>query len=490
MKKLFVLLLAATMAATLFAVAPAGAQEYTKLTWAQGTSADAPKDAAEVGEALNAISREKLGVEVDIKYMTDDQVRTSILAGEVYDMYFTCDWFNDYATQSYAGIFADITELIQTVTPDLYATMPEEVWELAKVGGKLYGIPVKKDYCPEIFVMFNKDFYAEKGLEIPDAMNFLDLEPYLAAYKEAYPDKYPLMLTKSPSGIDGTFNYINRDALIGFPYAAAGTENATKIVSVFEDEEMIGKFTALRDWYQKGYINPDAATTEVSGVDNKIDFLKFGQGFYGAEVIWSSGYQYPIQISKISGPYLSTSGVRGSLNAFSSALESDPARLELCLKYQELVNTDKAYRDILRYGIEGKHFNYEADGTVKKTQAGVDNYAPWAFSQGSYSLASVEASSFDGVPADPNMWDVVFAGYQNALVAADKGFSFDPSDFELEIAQIRVIKDKWFGQIYTGTVDPAESLPAVLKEMEDAGLRDVIAGAQEQLDAFLAERPE
>lgn len=457
-----------------------------KLTWVQGTGADAPADVAEVNEALNVISREKLGVEVDIIYMTGEMVLTSIQAGEVYDMYFTCDWYNDYVTQSYAGIFADLTDLLQELTPDLYATMPEEVWELSKVNGKNYGIPVKKDYCPEIFVMFDKDLYAELGIEIPDEMDFVDLEPYLAAYKEYYPDRYPLMFTRTPSGIDGTFNFIHRNSMIGFPYSAAGTEDATKIISIFEDPEMVEKFVKLHEWYELGYINPDAATTGEDGIDNKVNFLKFGQGFYGADSIWSSSYLYPIQISKISGPYLSTSGVRGSLNAISSALESDPEKLALCLKYQELVNTDKQYRDILRYGIEGKHFTYNEDGTVTRTNAGVNNYNPWAFSQGSYALSSVAKSDFDAVPADPNMWDVVFAGYENAIVAADMGFSFDPTDFEMEIAQLTVIREKWYSQIYTGTVDPAEAIPEIIAEMEAAGLREVIAGAQAQLDAFLA----
>lgn len=483
MKKLVSLMLTVLMVCVLFA-APAGAEEYVKLTWVQGTAADAPVDREMVNEALNVISREKLGVEVDIIYMDGDMVMTSIQAGEVYDMYFTCDWYNNYVDNAFNGIFADITDLIETVTPDLYATMPEEVWDLAKVGGALYGIPVKKDYCPEIFIMFDKELFEELGMDIPAEMDFDDLTPYLAAYKEANPDEYPMMLTRSPSGIDGIFNYVHRTARIGFPYSAAGTADATKIISVFEDEEMIERLNSLHEWYKAGYINPDAATVDETGIDNKMHFFKFGQGFYGADVIWSSNNQYPIAISKISGPYLSTSGVRGSLNALSSTLSGE--KLELALKYQELVNTNQEYRDILRYGIEGVHFNYQDDGTVIRTQKGVDDYSCWAFSQGSYALSSVEASAFEGVDADPNMWDVVFEGYEHAVVAADYGFAFDPTPVEMEVSQLTVISEKWFGQIFTGTVDPAESLPAVIAEMEAAGLRDVIAEAQEQLDAHLA----
>ena len=482
MRKLVALLLTMLMFGALLAM-PAAAEDYVKLTWVQGTGADAPVDAAIVGEALNKITREKLGCEVEIIYMTNDQVTRSILAGEIYDMYFTCDWYNDFFTQVYAGVFADITGLIETVTPDLYATMPEIVWELAKVNGKSYSIPVKKDYAPEIFAIFDKELFAKLGMEIPAEMDYLDLEPYLAAQKAEYPDRYPLMLSGASANAASKFNFINRPAGLGFPYSAVETENATKIISLFEDEEYIARVMALRDWYLKGYINPDAAT--INDIDNKQNFLKFGQGFYGADSIWSSSYQYPVQISKVSGPYLSVLGVCGSMNAFNAALESDPARLELCLKYQELVNTDLEYRDMLRYGIEGLHFNYNADGTVSRTDAG-NNYRPWPFAQGSYALSSVEASNFPSVPADPNMWNVVFEGYKKALVAADHGFAFDPTPVEMEVAQLVVIKEKWLRQIETGSVDPAEALPAVIAEMEAAGLRDVIKEAQAQLDAHLA----
>lgn len=485
MKRMVTLAMAVLLACCLVTL-PAQAETYDRLTWVQGTAADAPTDAAEVGEALNAISREKLGVEVDILYLTNEQVLTSIQSGEVHDMYFTCDWYNDYVTQAYAGIYADITGLVETVTPALYATMPEEVWSLAKVDGKQYGIPVKKDYYPEVYLIFDRDLFADMGMEIPAEMDFVELEPFLSAQKEANPDRYPMMMTKVPSGIDGIFNYINRQALIGFPYAAAGTEDATRIISIFEDADMVARFKALYDWAQKGYINPDAATIGEEGLDTKVNYVKVAQGFYGVEVIWSSQYQYPVAISKISGPYLSASGVRGSLNAFSSALEADPERLALALQYQELVNTDQAYRDILRYGLEGIHFDYNADGTVTKTDAGVNNYSPWAFSQGSYALSSVEASTFPGVVADPHMWDVVFEGYEDAIVAADRGFSFDPTAVEMEVAQLTVIKDKWFGQIFTGTVDPDTAIPQILAEMEAAGLRDVISEAQAQLDIHLA----
>jgi len=487
MKKLLAILVALAMVGALIAILPASAEETVKLTWVQGCAASAPTDAAIVGEKLNELSKANVGVEVDIIYMTGDQVNTSIQAGEVYDMYFTCDWYNDYATRSFEGIFADITEKVQTVTPDLYATLSEDVWELAKVGGKIYAIPVAKDIFPEIYVMFDKDVFDPLGMEYPEVLDFNDLTPYLAAWKEADPSVYPIMLNKSPSGIDGIFDYLSRDAMIGFNYNLAGTEDATKVISILEDPEMVERFKSLHAWYEAGYINPDAAVLEADAIPTTQPKVEFGQGWNpGADAIWSASRQYPIALSRISGPYMSVSGVRGSMNAFSVTLEDDEARFDIALKYQEYVNTNKEYRDVLRYGVEGTHFNYNEDGTVTKTQQGNDNYAVWQFAQGSYVLSSVEKSTFDAVPADPEQWVKYFERGKSAIVAADMGFSFDPTNVSMQVSALLTIKDKWFGQIWTGTVDPEVAIPEALAEMEAAGLRDVIAECQAQLDAHLA----
>ncbi len=40
-----------------------------------------------------------------------------------------------------------------------------------------------------------------------------------------------------------------------------------------------------------------------------------------------------------------------------NAINANSEHIDLALKYQELVNTNQEYRDILRYGIEGVHFN-------------------------------------------------------------------------------------------------------------------------------------
>lgn len=96
MKKILALALALMMALSLAPMALA--DEPVHLVWWMGCSAEAPIDWPEVEAALNEYSAEKIGVTCEFKYMTADQISRAMETGEYFDICFTCDWYNDYAT--------------------------------------------------------------------------------------------------------------------------------------------------------------------------------------------------------------------------------------------------------------------------------------------------------------------------------------------------------------------------------------------------------
>ena len=466
---------------------PPATEEPVELIWIMGNPGKVPPDQAMVEEKLNEISVAELNVKVTTLYYDNERTMLALSAGDEWDMVFTCEWFNNFPTQARAGYFADLTDLLPTVAPELYATMPEIVWEGAKVDGNILAIPVKKDYAAELFWVIDKElFETVLGMDIPDEMSFFDIEEYLAAAKKAWEEgvagteqaEYPLYM--GSGGVGGAanceFDNIHRGALLGIPYSATGAD-ADQIVVTVEHPDMYDRLVALHKWYEAGYINPDAATLESVSYQP----VWAGQGFYGADAIWTQSRGVVVKISKFSGPNLSTASIRGAMNA----INVDSPNVELALKYQELVNTNKEYRDILRYGIEGVHFNYQDDGTVMRTEQGRANYVPWPFSQGSYSLSSVEAA--EGVEVDPEMWEVIFDGYKDLKSTNAIGFAFDIIPVEGEIAALQVIVEKYWTGLVTGVSDPAVEVPKMIAEMEAAGLRKVQAEAQAQFDAFLAE---
>ncbi|MGN1370350.1 MAG: hypothetical protein ACI4WX_15880, partial [Aristaeellaceae bacterium] len=87
MKKLLAVILALAM---LLSMGVASADEPVKLTWWLFATGDAPIDWPEVEEKLNEISRAKIGVECEFKYMTGDQINLATQSGEYFDIAFTC----------------------------------------------------------------------------------------------------------------------------------------------------------------------------------------------------------------------------------------------------------------------------------------------------------------------------------------------------------------------------------------------------------------
>lgn len=456
-----------------------------ELIWIMGNPGQVPPEQAMVEEKLNEISVAALNAKVTTLYYDNERTMLALSVGDEWDIAFTCEWFNNFPTQARAGYYADLTDLLPTVAPDLYATMPEIVWEGTKVDGKIYAIPVKKDYAAELFWVIDKALFEDTlGMTIPDNMSFFDIEEYLAAAKKAYDDgvpgaekaQYPMYITRGGvGGLSSEFDMIHRGAMLGIPYSAKAAE-ADKIMVVLEHPDLYDRLVAVHEWYEAGYINPDAATLDTAPYSP----VWAGQGFYGADAIWTQSTGVVVKISKFSGPNLSTASIRGAMNAINA---SSP-NVELALKYQQLVNTNREYRDMLRYGVPGTHFNYQDDGTVMVTEQGRGNYRPWAFSQGSYSLSSVEAA--EGVTVDPKMWDVIFDGYKDLKSTNAIGFAFDVTPVEGKLASMQAIVDKYWTGLITGISDPAVEVPKMIAEMEAAGLRDIQAEMQSQFDAFLA----
>ena len=57
-----------------------------------------------------------------------------------------------------------------------------------------------------------------------------------------------------------------------------------------------------------------------------------------------------------------------------------------------------------------------------------------------------------------------------------------------QVSALNNVISQYNGALSSGSGDPEELLPQFLEALDDAGIDDVIAAKQEQLDAFLAEK--
>ncbi len=480
MKKVLALILAAVMMLSLCSFA--AAEEPVKLVWFIYCDTEAPLDWPEVEEALNAYSAEKIGVTCEYKYMNETQIALATQTGEYFDIAFTCDWWNDYATNVAAGMFRELTDDLANY-PALKDSIVDLAWEGVKVNGGIYAIPHMKDIGYEVFWILDSDYFLnQKGFEQDSYISFDGIEKYFEAYKADHPDDYPFKMSKGgiTSWKNCVVDWLNMDYLIGLEWEAQGTENEHTVKSAFEIPAFVNRIKKIHEWYQKGYINPDAAVTE-SMPRAQAGVVQSGQGWFGAETVWANVIKKPIYISRYDGAFLSTSSIRGSMTAVSSFSEHPQEALKLI----ELMNTDPWYRETARYGIEGKHYTRNEDGTVTKTELGQNNMKVNAYGQGHYTLGALEASPFPEVPTDIHQWEKTMANYEHATLSAAMGFTPDLTPVETQCLAIKSVIEEYMPELQTGTSDPDVAIPEILGRLNEVGLQDVITEIQNQLNAFL-----
>jgi len=474
MKKIALALVFLLAVGAVFAKGEKEAAGPVKLVW--WTIGGAPKDLPLVLTELNAYLKEKINVELEIKYSDwgeyTEKLSKIINTGEEYDICFTCSWANPFVKNAANGAFYAIDDLLKTEATDLNKFIPSMLWDSAKVNGKIYAVPTYKDTAFAPYWALNKndltalglnsaDFEWHKGETSVDSMK--RLEKGFAAYKKANPTKYPFQQQKE--GWTGLFDEFD---MIAVPVGVDYNDKSAKAVFPLESKVLQDKWDLLCAWNKAGYINPDAATLQEN---LKVVFVFGGHGFPYADVAFWSG-NFPCEAVLRMEPFFTTGSAQGSMNAIS-AHSKHPKH---ALKLLELVNRDPKVRNLLAFGIEGKHYKKTGDNSIEFIDK--KSYDVPSFAQGTFfTMYTVD-------PAPPQMWKAVQDFNKSVRASPILGFSFDPTPVETELSVLSAEWKKYDALIRLGLKTRAEIYDEMVKNLNKAGLQTVIAEVQRQIDAW------
>ncbi|MGG3280240.1 ABC transporter substrate-binding protein [Paenibacillus solani] len=422
--------------------------------------------------AMNEYTAEKIGVKVDIKVASwgewETKINTIVNTGEPFDIMFTNG--SKYNQQVAMGSFADITDLVQSETPDLYKFIPEKVWDGSKVGGKIYSVPTYKDSSLTQYWGFDHTYVEKYGIDVPNIKTLKDLDkPFHDMKAGEGKSFYPLPMTQS-EGLNGFFNGYDDMALGLGPVGVKADDASRKVISVLEQPDIMDNLKMLHQWYKDGIINPDAPTKPEA--DKGKPFLS-AQGFPGAEIGWqiNNGVEQ-YDIVQNYGPIYTTTTIQGSLNAISA----NSKYKKEALKYLELVNTDSKLRNMLAYGEEGVDFQ-KIDGE-KVIERISDTWPLASYTQGTF----FNMATNKGAPED--QWEQVKKLNEQAFASSLLGYSMDITNLSTEVANTKAVWDKYRYELLTGASDPEKMVPKIVSELKAAGMDTIMETAQEQIDAF------
>ena len=446
--------------------------EVPTLIWwtVGGTPAD---DFEEAISEISDYTEEKIGVRIDVKIAGwadyDTKMNNIINTGEYFDLMFVNN--TNYSKFVNLNALENITDLVQSETPELYDFIPQELWDGVKIHDNVYAVPTYKDSSMTQFWMLDDTCVQKYNIDVESIKDFSTLNDALQTIKAGEGKTvYPMKLAQG-STFNGFFNGYDDLAAGIAPIGVWYEDENRQVVSLLEQDDVMEKLNWLHKWYQDGIINPDANVVTDGG---KQSIFGSAQGWPAAATTWAfnNGIE-KFDLTQVFGPIYATGTIQGSMNAVSA---NSKYKTE-ALKVLQLMNTDSKFRDMCAYGTEGNYMEYSEDGTVQKLR---DDWVWPSYTQGTFFILSTQT---DG---DPDAWEQVKKQNESAVSSTCLGFSMDIADIQNEVANVNTVWDKYKNDLLTGAVDPETTVPVILEELKAAGLDTVMEEAQRQIDEFFA----
>lgn len=434
-----------------------------------------------VQEKINEILKSKINATIDLRPVDwgawNDKINLLIASGEQSDIIFTAAW-NGYSTNVAKGAFLPLDDLLKKDGKDILNSLDPQFLAGSKINGKNYGVPTNKELAATRGLVVRKDLVDKYKIDLSKVKTLEDMTPIFQTIKENEPKMIPYYMYVLENGVNMIHQWDNMgDATV--PGIVLKDQSSTKVVNELDLPETQTRINLIRDWFKKGYINQDAATTKVFPADQ----MKAGNVFAtaqslkpgkDAELSTSTGFPW-VQI-ELTTPTISTGDTTGSMLAISRT-SKDPDR---AMMFINLLHSDKTLNNMLNFGLEGTHYEKKSDNVIDATK-GAKTYNPgaaWMF--GNQFLNYLLPNE------DPQKWDKFKAFNKSGKASPALGFTFNSEPVKSEIAAVVNVNNQFQAALYTGSVDPAEITPKYVAKLKDAGIDKVIAEKQKQLDDYLA----
>jgi len=449
------------------------------------------KDEAKVEAKINEYLKTKINATLDLNAIDwgqwDNKMNLMKASRESMDIIFTAQWnghANDVAKQVFLALDDDKGpkgNLLKQYGQDITRTLDPAFLAGAKVNGKNYGVPTNKELAAQGGVIYRKDIADKLGLtaQLNRAKTVKDLQPILETVKKKMPSMTPLFLRDGDN-----FNahyFIEQDFLgdVTIEGLIRKDGTSTKVITRFDDKEYMDQLKLTREFFKKGLVNKDAATTQLSGQDA----LKKGNVFMitaslkpgkDAETAIAAGMPGKLKQIAMTDRTVSTGETAGSMLGISST-SKDPAR---AMMFINLLHKDKYLNNLLNFGIEGEHYAKQSAEIIKpaKNSANYNPGATWMF--GNQFLNYVWDTEA------PNKWAQFKNFNRGAKLSPALGFTFNAQPVKTQAASLVTVRKTYIAGLETGSIDPSKATE-YKKKLEANGLAKVLQEKQKQLDAFL-----
>ncbi|MCL2426001.1 MAG: ABC transporter substrate-binding protein [Oscillospiraceae bacterium] len=490
---------------------PTEITDATEVTiWFMGASVE---DDAAVIEAANARLAE-LGAGVTINpiwtggWAMGDPAQVALDTGDnSIDIFWTGSWGLNFWTNASVGNFIRLdnpdNDLLARYGQDMYAAVPEALWDAFTTDGPLgfgiYGIPGYKDYAQMYAWDVNNTRLEELGFDFDELFDenginyavFFDpqFEAAMVAAKEMYGDTFFPLLIEPETFVRAASNAdLDLTGLSAFHFSFDPSNPANPVDPTIglnlENEDFLAVIDRLHHFWNQGFIDPRLAIPGESSTV-LVETAIAGEYLF-SQVVYAYGHTaaasdlrgIDARFPPMSRPLVSSVSAAGSGFAISVYSQNQ----EAAMRFMNAWYTDNQLAVILSEGVEGIHWNADADGLIVLDHDARAGYAPWRFGMGNIFVLTPRDT--DGVGYFDRFQAYNAAGTGTSLL----GFTFDSEPVGLEIASLQGVVDQFHQSLTVGAIDPATAVEEYLSALRANGIDVVLAELNAQLQAFYAAR--
>jgi hypothetical protein len=369
------------------------------------------------------------------------------------------------------GLVSDITEYITNDSDTrLYDTLPEYVWNLTMIDGKIYGAYNDTVYAKRSQVKFNESVMLELGLKKEDVDSLEEINTVLANVysqkKEAVDNNEFMLIINNTS--QATYNlysdiYVD-DNNISYKYDDEGNAYA---LNKYTDDVYLDFMESMALWNSKGYFAgkyyyEDYLADAVRAVINSGNwFMKLDYE--------TLDYSNKTDVVSI---YLNDWIYNDNFNnmiSISSWCENKDMAYDLISR----VFTDSYLSNLIRYGIKGKDYTVR-NGIIELTKSRATNETAPIYMQIIEPFRADDYSVVEKNEVVSNLKPPAYLRFKPDI----ESMGYNISRFNVLIAQA---DELWV----TSPNDYTSKLNVIIAELNELGYADFINKINNQLSEYM-----
>ena len=500
MKRILSALLGISVAATM-AVGLTGCDMMTagndKLVWY--CIGEKPEDHDMVMEEVNKIVEPELGLKLDIQYIDaaafTEKTKLMMSSNEPYDLVFT-GYVNNYQAAVQMGGLLDITDMMDNITMKdgtkvkMSDAVEDYFIEAALVDGRVYGIPNTQVVSNPTCLQMSKRVAEATGFDYErldklgrNNNSYETMVEYLDAFTEE------LAKIKAKENTDLGYKYTMKpynpatyamyeEIAGGISIRKDGTSDEL-VIACDTPEWKYGKQT-VRKWYELGYIRNDMASAAAMESSDSDSLYATSATTWkpGQEVYYINQYGEEPVYSFFGEPNVWRTGPLATMISVNARTQHP----EEAVKMIYMLNSNKELFNLIVWGIEGKHYKLNEDGTAKTLEGSGYDIASGAWRYGNQFNGYV----MEGQPAD--VWEQTKKMNDESVKSPVLGFVPDTTEISAEIANISAVGQEYKAYSEYGVAPFEEWYDAYRAKLTAAGIEKVRDELQKQYDAWKAEQ--